>query len=297
MALGSGRAARAKAWGAEAGRAHGVRVTGAERGGAWPGPCSLMLRPSPRGLVCLELALGAHGVPGQAPCPEPHCVGVLDPPETPSGHWGAAACPSTSRNGLAVGSAGPAAGSRRREAGGRVPWPALHTPRGQTWGLRLIPQEPLGSRGGNSGGPGLRLVAEVGGRWTAPGPRHGPDCPSTALSVQVEDAMLDVYDLVYDQAVKGRSGARRQELVAIQDTVSVRGRPPPRRAALGRPACPVACDPRNGHRVTPGVSPQGSGVPRTQVIEAPGWGAKSSRPPSALDGTRCACVGLTVQHD
>lgn len=224
-------------------------------------------------------------------------MGVLDPPETPSGHWGAAACPSTSRNGLAVGSAGPEASSWRREAGGRVPWPALHAPRGQTWGLRLIPQEPLGSRGGNSGGPGLRLVAEVGGRWTAPGPRHGPDCPSTALSVQVEDAMLDVYDLVYDQAVKGRSGARRQELVAIQDTVSVRGRPPPRRAALGRPACPVACDPRNGHRVTPGVSPQGSGVPRTQVIEAPGWGAKSSRPPSALDGTRCACVGLTVQHD
>ncbi|XP_016004992.2 tetraspanin-32 isoform X1 [Rousettus aegyptiacus] len=35
---------------------------------------------------------------------------------------------------------------------------------------------------------------------------------------QVEDAMLDVYDLVYDQAVKGRSGARWQELVAIQDT-------------------------------------------------------------------------------
>ncbi|XP_016005011.2 tetraspanin-32 isoform X3 [Rousettus aegyptiacus] len=39
---------------------------------------------------------------------------------------------------------------------------------------------------------------------------------------QVEDAMLDVYDLVYDQAVKGRSGARWQELVAIQDTDCLR---------------------------------------------------------------------------
>ncbi|XP_016005001.2 tetraspanin-32 isoform X2 [Rousettus aegyptiacus] len=38
------------------------------------------------------------------------------------------------------------------------------------------------------------------------------------LMAGVEDAMLDVYDLVYDQAVKGRSGARWQELVAIQDT-------------------------------------------------------------------------------
>lgn len=49
--------------------------------------------------------------------------------------------------------------------------------------------------------------------------------------------MLDIYDLVYDQAVKGCSGTRQQELVAIQDTVSVRGRPPPRWAALGRSAC------------------------------------------------------------
>ncbi|ELK13211.1 Tetraspanin-32 [Pteropus alecto] len=69
----------------------------------------------------------------------------------------------------------------------------------------LPSQEPLGSRGGNSGGPGLHLSAEGGA--------------SRGLSVQVEDAVLDVYDLVYDQAVKGYSGARRQELVAIQDTV------------------------------------------------------------------------------
>nr|XP_031304333.1 tetraspanin-32 isoform X2 [Camelus dromedarius] len=35
---------------------------------------------------------------------------------------------------------------------------------------------------------------------------------------QVEDAVLDTYDLVYDQAVKGSDGIWRQELVAIQDT-------------------------------------------------------------------------------
>nr|XP_010329450.1 tetraspanin-32 isoform X1 [Saimiri boliviensis boliviensis] len=35
---------------------------------------------------------------------------------------------------------------------------------------------------------------------------------------QVEDAMLDTYDLVYEQAVKGTSHIRWQELVAIQDT-------------------------------------------------------------------------------
>nr|XP_054097195.1 tetraspanin-32 [Callithrix jacchus] len=34
---------------------------------------------------------------------------------------------------------------------------------------------------------------------------------------QVEDAMLDTYDLVYEQAVKGTSHVRWQELVAIQD--------------------------------------------------------------------------------
>ncbi|XP_014651308.1 PREDICTED: tetraspanin-32 [Ceratotherium simum simum] len=34
---------------------------------------------------------------------------------------------------------------------------------------------------------------------------------------QVEDAVLDTYDLVYDHAVKSSSGVWRQELVAIQD--------------------------------------------------------------------------------
>ncbi|XP_072646491.1 tetraspanin-32 isoform X1 [Canis lupus baileyi] len=35
---------------------------------------------------------------------------------------------------------------------------------------------------------------------------------------QVEDAVLDTYDLVYDQAVKNVSGTPQQQLVAIQDT-------------------------------------------------------------------------------
>ncbi|CAK7308709.1 TSPAN32 [Vulpes lagopus] len=38
---------------------------------------------------------------------------------------------------------------------------------------------------------------------------------------QVEDAVLDTYDLVYDQAVKNVSGTPHQQLMAIQDTVSM----------------------------------------------------------------------------
>uniref|UniRef100_A0A2K5RQC6 Tetraspanin-32 n=1 Tax=Cebus imitator TaxID=2715852 RepID=A0A2K5RQC6_CEBIM len=38
------------------------------------------------------------------------------------------------------------------------------------------------------------------------------------LMAGVEDAMLDTYDLVYEQAVKGTSQVQWQELVAIQDT-------------------------------------------------------------------------------
>lgn len=41
------------------------------------------------------------------------------------------------------------------------------------------------------------------------------------LSVQVEDAMLDAYDLLYDRAVRSLSSTPRQQLLAIQDTVSV----------------------------------------------------------------------------
>ncbi|XP_045228313.2 tetraspanin-32 isoform X6 [Macaca fascicularis] len=40
---------------------------------------------------------------------------------------------------------------------------------------------------------------------------------------QVEDAMLDTYDLVYEQAMKGMSHVGRQELAAIQDTDCLQG--------------------------------------------------------------------------
>ncbi|XP_073907128.1 tetraspanin-32 isoform X2 [Castor canadensis] len=44
---------------------------------------------------------------------------------------------------------------------------------------------------------------------------------------QVEDAMLDIYDLVYDQAVRNPSSARWQELAAIQDTFLCCGKTSP----------------------------------------------------------------------
>lgn len=40
------------------------------------------------------------------------------------------------------------------------------------------------------------------------------------LLVQVEDAVLDTYDLVYDQAMTRPSSSWWQELATIQDTVS-----------------------------------------------------------------------------
>ncbi|XP_057362715.1 tetraspanin-32 isoform X2 [Manis pentadactyla] len=44
---------------------------------------------------------------------------------------------------------------------------------------------------------------------------------------QMEDAVLDVYDLVYDQAVRSSPGVRQQELAAIQDTFLCCGKPAP----------------------------------------------------------------------
>lgn len=38
--------------------------------------------------------------------------------------------------------------------------------------------------------------------------------------MQVEDAVLDTYDFVYDQAMKSPSSSWWQELAVIQDTVS-----------------------------------------------------------------------------
>ncbi|KAM7085162.1 tetraspanin-32 isoform 2-T2 [Molossus nigricans] len=44
---------------------------------------------------------------------------------------------------------------------------------------------------------------------------------------QMEDALLDTFDLVYEQALRSSSGARRQELVAIQDTFLCCGKSSP----------------------------------------------------------------------
>uniref|UniRef100_A0A8C9J7R7 Tetraspanin-32 n=1 Tax=Panthera tigris altaica TaxID=74533 RepID=A0A8C9J7R7_PANTA len=44
---------------------------------------------------------------------------------------------------------------------------------------------------------------------------------------QVEDAVLDTYDLVYDQAVRSSSATLRQQLVAIQDTFLCCGKSSP----------------------------------------------------------------------
>lgn len=65
-------------------------------------------------------------------------------------------------------------------------------------------------------------------------------------SAQVEDAVLDAYDRAYDQAVRSASGTGRQELVAIQDTVSMC-----RKTPLGQ--LWAACHPETGHR---GAAPQ-----------------------------------------
>lgn len=45
--------------------------------------------------------------------------------------------------------------------------------------------------------------------------------------VQMEYAVLDAYDRAYERALRSASGSGRQELVAIQDTVSTWGRSPP----------------------------------------------------------------------
>lgn len=66
----------------------------------------------------------------------------------------------------------------------------------------------------------------VGSAWPLGAAPPGPSLPMV-LCVQVEDAVLDTFDLVYHQAVRSPSRIRVQELAAIQDTVSV-DRPSPR---------------------------------------------------------------------
>lgn len=128
-----------------------------------------------------------------------------------------------SRNSLAVGFAGPTAAPREKQADASLGRPSsLHGARPGLSGLSR--RNSWGAGAATAGDPGSTSRQKEGA--------------SRGLSVQVEDAVLDVYDLVYDQVVKGYSGTRRQELVAIQDTVSVHSRPPHRWAALGPSACP-----------------------------------------------------------
>lgn len=92
--------------------------------------------------------------------------------------------------------------------------------------------------------------------------------------------MLDTYDLVYEQAVKNPSGPRRQELLAIQDTVSMLGA-----------ASPVACDPGKWARGCPGQAadaPGGRGGAHQQLLSfcvRPGQGWPPSVWSPERDGT------------
>ena len=93
------------------------------------------------------------------------------------------------------------------------------------------------------------------------------------LLAQVEDAVLDTYDLAFDRAMRSSPGAWRQELLAIQDTVSVVGGPPHRQLWAGQP--PTMVPPAG----------QGRGltrVPRTQAIAAP----RTRTPSSSLGPDR-----------
>ncbi|XP_070344514.1 tetraspanin-32 isoform X2 [Equus asinus] len=60
-----------------------------------------------------------------------------------------------------------------------------------------------------------------------PGPQDGHVRRREQLGQKVEDAVLDTYDLVYDQAVKSSSSIWRQELAAIQDTFLCCGKSSP----------------------------------------------------------------------
>lgn len=136
--------------GVEAGRAHGVQVTGTEGGGAWPGPCSSMSPPlssAPRGLVHLELALGARP-PRTNALPGAQLCGLSGTPQKRlARHWGAAPCPSMSRDGLAVGSTAPLPVPRgQKQVDASLGRPStLHT--GPDLGSRACPAGTPGEQG------------------------------------------------------------------------------------------------------------------------------------------------------
>lgn len=166
-------------------------------------------------------------------------------------------------------------------AQGTLPWAALPRTIAEGHSLCFIPQAALGQReatwkaimgkeatveaqdprasGAPPGGegncgtlalPGLQEL--LSGAGLPGGPR--PKTPRVLL-VQVEDAMLDTYDLVYDQAVRSPSSIQWQELTAIQDTVSGGG-------AFPSPAMPQAVNPtvlQSGHWTPPSFSLPGPG--------------------------------------
>ncbi|XP_036114315.1 tetraspanin-32 isoform X2 [Molossus molossus] len=83
------------------------------------------------------------------------------------------------------------------------------------WRLRNPTQElRLVEGGGASGRPSAAWAGPLRGL-------HGNPL------VQMEDALLDTFDLVYEQALRSSSGARWQELVAIQDTFLCCGKSSP----------------------------------------------------------------------
>lgn len=88
--------------------------------------------------------------------------------------------------------------------------------------------------------------------------------------MQVEDALLDTYDLVFDRAVTSPS-ARRQELAAIHDTVSAAGPIAPRAARQGLSRGP-------SHRPRICCRDRGSGL-----LPGPGQGCRG------LSGSRTEC--------
>lgn len=141
-----------------------------------------------------------------------------------------------------------------------------------------------------------------------PGERRRGRCLGAGLhadpSVQVEDAVLDTFDLVFEQALRSSSSARRQELVAIQDTVSGRGcssaapgGPRSRKRSQGVPRQPDwarCCAGVPGHRAPTSQGQDFSSRPSAlnrAAAELAGSRAEGKSPPSkqeelqAPDGT------------
>ncbi|XP_077901486.1 tetraspanin-32 isoform X2 [Ictidomys tridecemlineatus] len=102
---------------------------------------------------------------------------------------------------------------------------------------------------------------------------------------QVEDAMLDTYDLVYDQAVRSPSSIQWPELAAIQDTFLCCGKRSPFQLLGSREA-----DPCRGEE----AAREGRVLPLRGSSEA----GHAGQGGLARVGTMCAapCLGLSAEH-